>query len=224
MATSNGKIDQSGTEDAKIVLGILQAIDSGDRVTQRAVASELGIALGLVNAYVKRCMSKGLVKIKSAPARRYAYYLTPKGFAEKSKLTASYFAHSFAFFRTARADCEAVLAEAVARRMKMVALVGASELAEIIKLCAVEQPVQLVAIVDRLAKVERYAGLPVVSGFGALGTIDGLIVTDISDPYETYQAAVAAAGAGRVLAPALLRVDRARKPKARKSEVARAAR
>jgi len=28
------------------------------------------------------------MKIKQAPANRYVYYLTPKGFAEKSRLTA----------------------------------------------------------------------------------------------------------------------------------------
>jgi len=45
----------------------------------------LDIALGLVNAYVKRSIKKGLVKVSQAPARRYAYYLTPQGFSEKSR-------------------------------------------------------------------------------------------------------------------------------------------
>ena len=62
-----------------------------------------------VNAYLKRCVKKGLVKVSGAPARRYAYYLTPQGFAEKSRLTVEYLSSSFSFFRQAREDCSAVL-------------------------------------------------------------------------------------------------------------------
>jgi hypothetical protein len=59
----------------------------------------LGIALGLVNAYLKRCAKAGLIKIKQAPSSRYSYYLTPKGFVEKSRLTATYLSQSMSFFR-----------------------------------------------------------------------------------------------------------------------------
>ena len=75
-------------DEAEITLGILNAVHQNERITQRSVAQELGIALGLANAYLKRCAKKGLIKVSQAPANRYAYYLTPQGFAEKSRLTA----------------------------------------------------------------------------------------------------------------------------------------
>jgi predicted transcriptional regulator len=196
-------------EDSHIVLGILQAIESGDKVTQRAVASELGIALGLVNAYLKRCMKKGLIKVKSAPARRYAYYLTPKGFAEKSKLTASYLAHSFSFFRTARADCNRVLDDAAARGIKRVALVGASELAEIMTLCATERPVAVVGIVDN-RKIGRFAGLPVVSTCDKVDRVDGFVVTALDNPQAAYAEAISNVGEDRVFVPEMLHTGRSR--------------
>ena len=68
---------------------------------------ELDIALGLVNAYIRRCIKKGLVKVTQAPAGRIAYYLTPSGFAEKLRLTIEYLSYSFSFFRQAEADCSA---------------------------------------------------------------------------------------------------------------------
>ena len=74
-------------EDARIVLGLLESVERDGAQSQRRIAADLGIALGLVNAYVKRCVRKGLLKVSEAPARRYVYYLTPQGFAEKSKLT-----------------------------------------------------------------------------------------------------------------------------------------
>src|SRR5438445_8329748 len=87
--------------EADITLGMLNAVEENSVVTQRSLAKELGIALGLANAYLRRCVSKGLIKVTHAPANRYAYYLTPQGFAEKSRLTAQYLALSFDFFRVA---------------------------------------------------------------------------------------------------------------------------
>ena len=75
------------------MLGLLELVERDGAQSQRKLASDLGIALGLVNAYLKRCVKKGLLKIGQAPPRRYAYYLTPHGFAEKSRLTVEYLSY-----------------------------------------------------------------------------------------------------------------------------------
>jgi DNA-binding MarR family transcriptional regulator len=80
----------SKTRTTSASLELLQSVERDGGQSQRRLAAELGIALGLVNAYLKRCIKKGLVKVSAAPARRYAYYLTPHGFAEKSRLTVEY--------------------------------------------------------------------------------------------------------------------------------------
>ena len=85
-------------ENSDVTLGILEAVERGHEISQRSMALELNIALGLVNAYLKRCIKKGLVKVQQVPKGRFAYYLTPQGFAEKSRLTASYLSFSFDFF------------------------------------------------------------------------------------------------------------------------------
>src|SRR6266849_5206268 len=109
-------------EDERIVLGLLNSVEhDGDR-SQRLMAAELGIALGLVNAYLKRCVKKGHVKMQDAPARRYAYYLTPQGFAEKSRLTVQYLLDSFSFFRLAKIDCTRVFEAAKASGFGRLAL------------------------------------------------------------------------------------------------------
>src|SRR4026207_1693543 len=93
------------TKDERIVLGLLESVERDGAQSQRKLAAELGIALGLVNAYLKRCVKKGLVKVSQAPARRYAYYLTPQGVAAEARLTVDYLSYSFGFFRQAKADC-----------------------------------------------------------------------------------------------------------------------
>src|SRR5216683_4403589 len=125
-------------EQTRIVLGLLEYVGRGGEQSQRRLASELGIALGLVNAYLKRCIKKGLVKVRQAPARRYAYYLTPNGFTEKSRLTIEYMSYSFTWFRRAKTDCVAAFTVARERGFGRIALLGASDLAEIAAICALD--------------------------------------------------------------------------------------
>ena len=130
---ANGK--QTGESDPNIItLGVLSAIEENERATQRAISEELGIALGLANAYLKRCVKKGFVKVQHIPANRYAYYLTPTGFAEKSRLTADYLSMSFNFFRSSREQCAEQFAACQNRRWTRIALAGCGDLAEIFTL------------------------------------------------------------------------------------------
>lgn len=200
-------------DNARIVLGLLESVERDGAQSQRKLASDLGIALGLVNAYLKRCVKKGLLKISQAPPRRYAYYLTPHGFAEKSRLTVEYLSSSFSFFRSARADCAAVLKVAHARGWSRIALAGISDLAEIATICAIEQGIAIVAVVDAKSTNARFVGAPVVHSIAEIPErFDALLVTDLQATRESVQAVVNQFDADRVLVPALLgiRLDRAR--------------
>jgi len=193
------------SENARIVLGLLESVERDGAQSQRKLASDLGIALGLVNAYLRRCVKKGLLKIGQAPARRYAYYLTPHGFAEKSRLTVEYLSSSFSFFRRAREDCSSVLQAAHARGWNRVALIGVSDLAEIAMLCALEQGITIVAVVDANCEKTPFVGTSVVKSIAAVsGGCDALVVTDLQATRETVQSMVNQLDSDRVLVPALL--------------------
>jgi DNA-binding MarR family transcriptional regulator len=203
---------QTEHENERIVLGLLSSVETDGERSQRRIASELGIALGLVNAYLKRCIKKGLVKVHDAPARRYAYYLTPQGFAEKSRLTVQYLSHSFSFFRLAKGDCARVFEEAKASGFSRLVLAGRSDLAEIAILCAVEAGVVIVAVVDPNCDDARFVGVDVSKTFGELKTeFDAVVVTDVASARASFDAAVEACGADRVLAPELLGLRPTRK-------------
>jgi len=197
----------SDVEQTRIVLGLLEYVERGGEQSQRRLASELGVALGLANAYLKRCMKKGLVKVREAPARRYAYYLTPHGFTEKSRLTVEFMAYSFTLFRSAKTDCMAALQAARERGYVRIALLGASDLAEIAAICALDGGFTIVAIVDPKLEAERFAGAPVVRDMDLLAPPpDAVLVTDMRSAAITIQRAIAKFGAERVLVPALLGV------------------
>jgi DNA-binding MarR family transcriptional regulator len=192
-------------EKTRIMLGLLESVERDGAKTQRRLAAELGIALGLVNAYLKRCVKKGLLKVREAPARRYAYYLTPRGFAEKSRLTIEYLAVSLSFFRRARLDCADVLTKIAAQGHSQVVLAGVSDLAEIARLCALECGIEIAAVVCSDAAVASFAGLSVMRSFDAIpDSIDAIVVTDLISAQETYEAAVGRFGCERVWVPDLL--------------------
>lgn len=208
----NGAIkvpDAVNTKDSEngIILGLLRSLEEDGGRSQRRLAAELGIALGLVNAYLKRCVSKGLVKVQNVPARRYAYYLTPKGFTEKSRLTVTYLSQSFSFFRQAKSDCVAMFEAAKSRGLCTVVLMGRSDLAEIAVLCAIESGVEIVALIDAETKSGRFLGIPLVASIDAIdGSFDAVVITDLVRPHESWNLAALAVGRDRVLLPRLLGV------------------
>jgi DNA-binding MarR family transcriptional regulator len=191
--------------DTRITLGVLNAVDESSAVTQRVLARDLGIALGLANAYIKRCVGKGLIKVTQAPARRYVYYLTPQGFAEKSRLTARYLSYSFDFVRLARTQCREVFASCAARGWSRVLLCGGGELAEIAALYATSSGITLVGVLEIAPFPEGRQQTLDLSGFPA---IDAAVVTDHKTPQAVYDLLVRVLGAERVFAPRLLNVSR----------------
>jgi EPS-associated MarR family transcriptional regulator len=73
---------------------ILKRIESNPHISQRQLAQELGVSVGKINYCVQALISKGLVKAgnfkRSSSKMRYLYLLTPTGFEEKTRLTASF--------------------------------------------------------------------------------------------------------------------------------------
>lgn len=196
----------AGGQETEITLGVLDAVEQNAQLTQRSVASELGIALGLANAYLKRCMRKGWIKVKQIPPNRYLYYLTPKGFAEKSRLTAEYLGSSFTFFRRARTQLEEAMGACRTKGWQRVALYGLGELTEIGALCNAEFHLDLVVVAPGAGA--RVAGLAAFADLDAAGTVDAVIVTDLARPQRVFDEVKARLPVERILTPRLLRISR----------------
>jgi len=68
-------------------LNLLQELEKNPVISQRELSNRFGIALGVTNACIKRMVRSGWIRITGLNQRRIEYYLTPKGFTEKAKLT-----------------------------------------------------------------------------------------------------------------------------------------
>jgi DNA-binding MarR family transcriptional regulator len=194
--------------DPEITLGVLNAVENNDSVTQRSLAKELGVALGLANAYLKRCAKKGLIKVTQAPANRYLYYLTPQGFGEKSRLTAHYLTTSFNFFRAARKQCEEIFETCERRNWNRVALYGQSDLAEITTLSAGETSVEIIGVVAPGSNQDTFVGLNVYPNLDAIGPVDAIIITDLSEPQARFDELIQHTPPERILAPRFMHISR----------------
>lgn len=189
-------------------LDFLSAVEQGEVVTQMSLSKRVGVAVGLINAVLKRSINKGYVKARQAPYKRYAYYLTPKGFSEKGRLVAEYLETSLHFFRKAREQYGDIFRAAKRDGLRL-AVAGSGDLVEIAVLAAMAEDVELVAIIDADAgRTERF-GVRIHASIEGIA-VDAVVIAASPMPQATYDAYAALLPDDRILAPALLRITRDR--------------
>lgn len=171
--------------DEAIMRDILSAIDENADISQRQLASSLGIALGSVNWYLKRCINKGLVKISQAPLKRYLYYLTPQGFEEKSRLTTNYLKDSFSLFRLGRTESKEILENCKNHGWSKIVLAGESDVAEIFILSAHEIGIEISSIYDPESSHIQLCGVPIETTLE--DDVTAVILTDLRNPVQSYE-------------------------------------
>ena len=194
--------------DDNTTLKIIHAIEHNGATSQRTLAKEVEIALGLTNAYLKRCIRKGWVKVTEAPTQRYFYYLTPKGFSEKARLTATYLSSSFDMFREARSQYDDILQYCHDHHLNRLALIGVSELAEVAILSSLNKAPNIIAVVDSGSNLPSVAGIPVARQLSELSHIDAVIITDMKSSQLTFQQLMLDRPEKEILAPDLLQLSR----------------
>ncbi|MBI5050902.1 MAG: winged helix-turn-helix transcriptional regulator, partial [Nitrospirae bacterium] len=131
-----------------ITLRILDEISKESSVTQRTLSSKLDVALGLVNAYIKRLTKKGYIKITTIPKNRAKYILTPKGFTEKVRLTYEYMQYSMNYFKEIRERIDDIYKKMISSGVENIIIWGDGEVAELSYVSMRGLPLRLVGIVD----------------------------------------------------------------------------
>lgn len=135
---------------------ILEVFESDHGVSQRSLAAELGIALGLANLLIKRLVRKGWVHVIHIKPNRARYLITPAGIAEKTRMSRAYFENSMQFYKETRDRIQqrfSVLSSGWPNNgapglSKHVVFYGAGEVAEIGYICLVGTDLHLVGVVD----------------------------------------------------------------------------
>ena len=94
---------------------VLRLLEEKPDITQREIAEELGISLGGVNYCVRALVDRGLVKMQNFHNSKnklgYAYFLTPRGIAEKTALTARFLKRKMQEYELLKAEIAALESE-----------------------------------------------------------------------------------------------------------------
>lgn len=178
--------------EQRVFVQLLSQIELNPSATQRTLSAELGIALGLMNGYLKRCATKGWIRATQVSPKRIKYFLTPEGFVEKSRMVKDYLAGSLSFFRDARSQCEVIFLRCVQQKWKNIALVGAGDLADIAKLVS-----HGMDITPKLVSVDD-----------DLKDFDAVLITDIQDPQGAYEKLKTKIDSEKILLLELLHISR----------------
>jgi DNA-binding MarR family transcriptional regulator len=149
--------------DSSRSLQLLSEISGDEPLSQRELSRRLGIAVGLVNSYLKNLVSKGFVRVKNFPSNRYAYLLTPQGIAEKSRLAYQHLSYFTSLYTVARQDYLDLFRRLEAAGVREVAFCGVDEVAEVAYLSLQETGLKLVGVMDDGRKGDLFFGLLVVS-------------------------------------------------------------
>lgn len=91
-----------------LIFRLLRQLDAAPEVSQRVMAEAVGVSLGRLNAVLKAVTEAGFVEItdRNSPDRRqrYGYALTPRGAAEKARLTDRFLARKLAEYDALHAE------------------------------------------------------------------------------------------------------------------------
>jgi len=142
-------------------LRFLEEIDNNHMSSQRDLARHLNVSLGLVNSFVKRLAHKGYFKITTIPRNRVRYMLTPKGAAEKARLTYEYIQYSVQYYKKARQNLRDLFISLESQGVRRIVFYGVSDLAEIAYISLQETRIRMVAICDDDQTKEKFLGFPV---------------------------------------------------------------
>lgn len=96
-------------------LRVLRTLEANPELSQRQLATHLGVALGSVNYALKALVEQGFVKAnnfrRSGSKVAYLYVLTPKGIAEKMALATAFLGRKVEEYEVLRQEIEALKGE-----------------------------------------------------------------------------------------------------------------
>ena len=128
-------------------LTLFNTVESSPEISQRQLARELGVSLGLTNTYFQRVLKKGWVRALQVKPRRWLYFLTPQGALEKSRLSVSYLHRTLESFRELKSKCDEHLLILSNKGVRGIHLCGESDLIEVLSFCFSGFDIELLSVI-----------------------------------------------------------------------------
>jgi predicted transcriptional regulator len=139
-------------------LKILEHVESTPLLNNRTAAQKLGCSVKLAHELLKKMVNRGSLHIKKVHSRRWDYFLTPKGIAEKMRLTREFISFSRYFYYEARKASSMLCRRLAEKGCKTTALIGSGDLAEIFYLGIKEWGLEISSVYTE--KTDNFLGIP----------------------------------------------------------------
>lgn len=117
---------------------LLDEIAQDSLVTQASLSKRLGIAVGSVNWYIKRLITRGWVKVSHLDRTRLQYDLTPEGVKVFTQRAMNYAKDSLKVYDDLRKKAKTLAADLKQKDVKRVYLNGDDPLMDILRLTCLE--------------------------------------------------------------------------------------
>ena len=125
-------------------LSLLEEIELDPDVNQATLATQMGVAVGTVNWYIKRLIAKGAVKVSRAERKKLRYIITPTGLALRARLAVNYVEHSLALYRKTRQRVKEHISQVRRAGHTRIQIRGEGDVADICRLTCLEQGMAVV--------------------------------------------------------------------------------
>jgi DNA-binding MarR family transcriptional regulator len=129
-------------------LNLLQELEKNPIISQRELSNKFGIALGVTNACLKRMVRRGWIRITGFNHHKIGYYLTPKGLAEKAKLTLHMVSWTVQHYSTLKSVIAKRLLEIQDERVERIVFYGVGDEMEVALVTLQGTNLKLVGIVE----------------------------------------------------------------------------
>ena len=154
MAAGGNNVQKGLEGDSFRELRLLEEVESTSDLSQRRLAANMGIALGVANVLVKSLAKKGYIRATRVSWRRWVYILTPAGMARKVQLTANYVNRFLGHYRRVRSLVTETLGVVDTSPESVVAIYGTNELAELMYLALRDSGVNRIEFLEESGQGE----------------------------------------------------------------------
>jgi len=168
-------------------LNLLQELERNPIISQRELSHKFGIALGVTNACLKRMARRGWIRMMNQNRGKIGYFLTPKGFAEKAKLTIHLISWTVQHYSTLKDIIGERLLEMQKKGVERIVFYGVSDEMEIAYVTLQRLNLKLVGIVEDGEKINKREVFGFeLKGIDQVETLkpDAVLITSLTSQHE----------------------------------------
>ena len=168
-------------------MSVRKLIEEWNKLTQRAVAADFEIAIGIVYSSTERFV----LKVKDVLSSRYGYYPKPQGFLAKSQSVSKHIANLVDSFEEVRRDAGAIAKKVSRSKHRTVGCIGTDGILEIYQMVFQSQYKKIRFVGDVFGHCENQhyksvSEVPLV----LMDEIDYLVVTKTKRPHKAFTRAL----------------------------------